>query len=102
MADENELCTCKKTKKRTEDEKRALLNRLSRIEGQINGLKKMVESDCYCIDIITQVSAARAALNSFNKEIMSKHIKTCVAEHVRNGDDEIINELVRTLEKLMK
>ena len=79
-----------------------LVNRLSRIEGQIRGIKKMVEEDAYCTDILIQVAAVNAALNSFNKELLASHIKTCVAEDIRNGKDETIDELVSTLQKLMR
>ena len=93
---------CHKTKHREEEESKALLNRLSRIEGQVRGIRKMVESDCYCTDILTQVSAVQAALNAFNRELLSSHIRTCVAEDIRSGKDETIDELVQTLQKLMK
>ena len=98
----NKECCCHKTKKRSEEEHRRLINRLSRIEGQILGIKKMVEEDAYCIDILTQASAANAALNSFNKELLAEHIRTCVADDVRNGREDTIEELVATLQKLMK
>jgi DNA-binding FrmR family transcriptional regulator len=93
---------CHKTKHREEEERKALLNRLSRIEGQVRGIRKMVETDCYCTDILTQVSAVQAALNAFNRELLSSHIRTCVAEDIRSGKDETIDELVQTLQKLMK
>lgn len=92
----------KKTKKRTESEQKLLINRLNRIEGQVRGIKKMVESDSYCTDILIQVSAINAALNAFNRELLSEHIRTCVAEDIRNGKDETVDELVLTLQKLMK
>ena len=95
-------CCCHKTKKRDEQEYKKLINRLSRIEGQIRGIKGMVEKDAYCTDILVQVSAVNAALNAFNKELLSNHIRTCVAQDIRNGKDEIIDELVDTLQKLMK
>ena len=91
-----------KTKERSEKEYKDLINRLSRIEGQIRGIKRMVEEDAYCPDILIQVSAANAALNSFNKVLLSNHIRTCVADDMRAGKDETINELVNTLQKLMK
>lgn len=91
-----------KTKIRTEDEKKSLQNRLSRIEGQIRGIKNMVESDSYCTDIIMQVSAASAALNSFNKELLNTHIKTCVAKDLKAGDEKSLDDLLETLKKLMK
>ena len=81
---------------------RQLCNRLSRIEGQIRGLKEMLEKDAYCPDILIQVSAATAALNSFSKELLASHIKTCVADNIRHGNDEVIDELVCVLQKLMK
>lgn len=95
-------CDCHKTKKRSEEEYKALLNRLSRIEGQVRGIRKMVETDTYCTDILTQVSAVHAALNAFNRELLANHIRTCVANDIRNGKDETIEELVQTLQKLMK
>jgi DNA-binding FrmR family transcriptional regulator len=91
-----------KTKHRGEEEYKSLTNRLSRIEGQVRGVRNMVESDAYCVDILTQVSAIQAALNSFNKELLGSHIRTCVADGIRAGDDEVIDELVKTLQKLMK
>ena len=78
------------------------MNRLNRIEGQVRGIKKMLENDAYCTDILTQVSAVAAALNSFNKELLSNHIHTCVAENIKSGNDEVIDELVLALQKLMK
>ena len=95
-------CECHKTKHRTEEEYKSLLNRLSRIEGQVRGIRKMVETDTYCTDILTQVSAIQAALNAFNRELLANHIRSCVAEDIRNGNDDIIDELLATLQKLMK
>ena len=92
---------CHKTKARTDKEVHDLLTRLNRIEGQIRGIKGMVERDAYCVDILTQVSAASAALNSFTKVLLADHIKTCVAQDIREGKDETIDELVSTLQKLM-
>lgn len=100
MEDKN--CCCHKTKERDEKEYKDLVNRLSRIEGQIRGIKRMVEEDSYCPDILVQVAAANAALNSFNKVLLANHIKSCVATDIRNGKDETIDELVDTLQKLMK
>ena len=99
---EENKCCCHKTKERSEEEYKKLLNRLNRIEGQIRGIKKMVENDAYCTDILVQVSAVNAALNSFNKELLASHIRTCVADDIRDGKDETIDELVVTLQKLMK
>ena len=102
MTVENECCCTHKTKERSEAEYRSLLNRLSRIEGQIRGIRNMVEESAYCTDILVQVSAVTAALNAFNKELLANHIKTCVAEDIKNGKDETVDELVATLQKLMK
>ena len=95
-------CCAHKTKERSPEETRRLLHRLSRVEGQIRGLKEMLRSDAYCPDILIQVSAATAALNSFSKELLATHIKTCVADNIRQGNDEVIDELVCVLQKLMK
>lgn len=96
------MSECCRKKIRSDEELRSLKNRLARIEGQIRGIKNMVDSDAYCIDILTQVAAAQSALNGFNKELLSSHIKTCVADGVKDGDDEKIDELVETIKKLMK
>ena len=98
----NNCCCTHKTKKREPDEYKKLINRLNRIEGQIRGIKGMVEKDAYCTDILIQVAAVNAALNSFNKELLANHIRTCVANDIREGKDETIDELVNTLQKLMK
>lgn len=95
-------CACMRKKVRSEEEKRALINRLNRIEGQIRGLRAMVEKDAYCPDILTQASAASAALNGFAKTLLSEHIRTCVREEVRQGNDETLDELLNTLQKWMK
>ena len=95
-------CCCHKTKHREEEEYKTLINRLSRIEGQVRGVRKMVENNAYCVDILTQVSAIQAALSSFNRELLSNHIRTCVMNDIKNGNDEIVDELVQTLQKLMK
>lgn len=91
-----------KTKHREADEYRRLQNRLARIEGQVRGVRKQVENEAYCVDILTQVSAIQAALNAFNRELLASHIKSCVAEGIRAGDDEVVDELVAMLQKLMK
>lgn len=93
---------CCRKKKRDEAEYKSLANRLSRIEGQIRGIRNMLDNDVYCVDILTQVSAVNAALNSFGKELLSEHIKTCVANDIREGKDETIDELVKLLAKMMK
>ncbi len=91
-----------KTKHRSEEEKHRLINRLSRIEGQIRGIKGMVEKDAYCVDILTQSAAVSAALNSFNKELLSSHIHSCVVRDIRAGDLEVVDELTELIQKLMK
>lgn len=99
---DNKCCCCKKTKERTEEEYKSLIHRLNRIEGQIRGIKGMIEKNAYCTDILVQSSAVSAAINAFNKELLANHIRTCVASDIRNGKDETIDELVETLRKLMK
>ncbi|MDD7771384.1 MAG: metal-sensing transcriptional repressor [Faecousia sp.] len=93
---------CQKKKHRQSQELHALKNRLRRIEGQVRGLQTMLDEDAYCTDILTQVSAVQAALNAFNKELLANHIRTCVVTGIRNGDDETVTELVKTVQKLMK
>ena len=96
-------CKCNnKIKERTAEEYASLINRLNRIEGQVRGIKKMVENSAYCTDILIQVSAINAALNSFSKELLSNHIRTCVTEDIREGKEETVDELVSLLQKLMK
>ena len=98
---EGNFC-CHKTTERSEKEYKSLMNRLSRIEGQIRGIKGMVERDAYCTDILVQVAAVNAALNSFNKVLLANHIKTCVTNDIREGREETVDELVTVLQKLMK
>lgn len=102
MAEKTECQCMQKKKERSQQEHKKLINRLSRIEGQIRGIKGMVENDAYCTDIVRQVAAVNAALNSFNKELLAEHIKTCVAHNIRNGKDEVIDDLLEVLRKLMK
>ena len=87
---------------RSEEERKKLLNRLNRIEGQIRGIRGMVENSAYCTDILIQVSAVNAALNAFNKELLANHIRTCVMDDIKSGKEETVDELVQTLQKLMK
>lgn len=91
-----------KTKHREDEELRCLTNRLSRIEGQVRGVRKMLEDEAYCTDVLTQVSAIQAALNAFNKELLANHIKSCVVSDIRAGKTEVVDDLVNTLQKLMK
>ena len=100
--DEKKCCCCQKKKQRTPEEYTKLINRLNRIEGQIRGIRGMVENDAYCPDILVQSAAVNAAVNAFNKELLASHIRTCVADDIRQGKDEVIDELVATLQKLMK
>lgn len=93
---------CHKTKQRSQEEYQALINRLNRIEGQVRGVKNMVQNDAYCTDILTQVSAINAALNAFNRELLSQHIQSCVVEDIRAGKAETVTELIETLRKIMK
>ncbi len=100
--EQRDCCHGQKSKYRAETEYKDLLNRLNRIEGQIRGIRGMVEKNAYCVDILTQSAAVSAALNSFNKVLLSNHIHTCVADGIREGDDEVIEELVKMIQKLMK
>lgn len=107
MALDNEhrcCCSGEKTKFRDKEsaEYKGLITRLNRIEGQIRGIRNMVETDRYCVDILTQVTAAQSALNSFSKMLLAQHIKSCVVHDIRDGKDEVVDELVCTLQKLMK
>ena len=102
MEEKKECCHCHKTKERSEKEYKDMINRLSRIEGQVRGVKRMVEEDAYCPDILIQVAAANAALNSFSRELLAQHIGSCVADDLRAGSNEKLEELLRLLPKLMK
>ena len=95
-------CCCTRTKKRSEKEYTDLIHRLNRVEGQIRGIKGMLEKDAYCVDILNQVSAASSALNSFTRVLLENHIRSCVTEDIRQGKDEKLEELLKTLQKLMK
>ena len=93
---------CHETKERTKSEHDKLIHRLNRIEGQIRGIRGMLEKDAYCIDILVQVAAANAALNGFSRELLGDHIRTCVREDILAGREDTVEELVATLHKLMK
>ncbi|MCR4950579.1 MAG: metal-sensing transcriptional repressor [Solobacterium sp.] len=99
---ENENCCAKRHKNRSAEEQKALLLRLKKAEGQIRGIEKMVEENAWCPDIMIQVSAVTSALNSFNKELLACHLRSCITEDLKAGNDESIDELVRILPKLMK
>ena len=94
--------SCCRHKDRSPEEYKALVNRLSRIEGQVRGVRGMLEKDAYCVDILVQVAAVNSALNSFAKELLAQHMSTCVADDLRAGSDEKLNELIRLLPRLMK
>lgn len=96
------MCCCSKTTERSDEERKKLIHRLNRIEGQIRGMRGMIEKNAYCADILIQSVAVNAAVNAFNKELLANHIRGCVARDIRDGKDEVIDELVATLQKLMK
>lgn len=102
MSNEQSCPHCGKTKHRSEEERTALIHRLNRIEGQIRGIRGMVERDAYCPDVLTQTAAAAAALNSFARNLLSEHVRTCVKEDVQRGSDEAIDELLKVLQKFMR
>ena len=96
-------CNCShKTMERSDVEFKSLINRLNRIEGQIRGIKRMVEDNAYCTDIITQAAAVSSALNAFNRELLSNHIRTCVENDIKEGKYETVDDLISTLQKLLK
>ena len=101
--EQHDCCHCSQRKKeRSPEEYKRLIHRLNRIEGQIRGIRGMVEAGAYCPDILVQAAAVNAAINAFNKELLASHIRTCVAQDIRDGKDQVIDELVATLQKLMK
>lgn len=97
-----QTCKCHKLKERSPEEAKQLIHRLNRIEGQIRGIRGMVEKNIYCTDILVQVAAVNAALNAFNRELLGNHIRTCVANDLREGKEDTVDELLQTLQKLMK
>lgn len=99
---EEKCPACARVTERGEDERRRLQNRLSRIEGQIRGIRGMVGRDAYCNDILIQSAAVNAAINAFNRDLIAHHIKGCVVRDIQNGSEEVIDELLDTLKKLMK
>ncbi|WP_294372851.1 metal-sensing transcriptional repressor [uncultured Clostridium sp.] len=102
MEDKVKMPCCEKKTMRDDKQKKALINRLKRIEGQIRGIQSMIEKDAYCNDILQQSAAVTAAVNGFNRELIASHIKGCVSRDIREGKDEVIDELVTTIQKLMK
>lgn len=101
MEEEKTGCGCRTTQ-RSEEEARGLIHRLNRMEGQIRGIRNMVENSAYCVDILTQCAAVTAAMNAFSRELLASHIRTCVARDLRAGQEDTLEELVLTLQKLMK
>ena len=97
-----DCCCAARTKERSEEELRSLTNRLNRIEGQIRGLRGMLEKNAYCPDILAQAAAANAALNAFSRELLANHLRTCVVEDIRAGKDETVDELLATLARMMR
>lgn len=96
-------CTaCQRKTERTEEQKKKLMNRLNRLEGQVRGVKKMIESDVYCNDILIQAAAIRAAVDAFSRELLRAHLHSCVARDIRDGREEVVDELMETLERLMR
>ncbi len=102
MTADRSACFCHDRKVRTDEDMRALCNRLSRIEGQVRGIRGMVERDAYCPDILLQVTAVIAALQSFNRELLAEHIRTCVSEDLRAGQEGTVEELIAVLQKMVK
>ena len=102
MSCNKECCSCEKNIHRTDEEKKKLINRLNRIEGQVRGIRGMIEKDAYCADVLVQSAAVNAAINSFNKDLLSRHIHSCVVRDIKNGDEEVIDELMKLITKLMK
>lgn len=98
----SDCCCSHKTKHRTPEETQALQNRLRRIEGQVRGLQNMLEQDAYCTDVLTQVSAVQAALDAFGRQLLDEHIRTCVVQDIRSGKDEVVDDLIKTIHRLMK
>ena len=104
MGDQNRTAcaACEKKTVRTDAQKKKLLNRLSRLEGQVRGVRKMIENDAYCNDVLTQSAAIAAAVNAFNRELLRAHVQSCVVRDIRAGRDEVADELMDTLERLMR
>ena len=100
MENQEHTCCCGKTTARSTDEKQKLLNRLARIEGQVRGLRGMIERDAYCTDVLTQSAAVNAAIDSFNRDLLARHIRTCVVRDLKEGKEEVIEELIETFGKL--
>ena len=99
---DKQCCGCEKMTERSDEEKKKLINRLSRIEGQVRGLRGMIEKDAYCVDILMQSTAVQSALQAFSRDLLARHVRTCVARDLRDGKDEVVDELVEALSRLMR
>ena len=93
---------CEKKTERTEEQKKKLMNRLNRLEGQVRGVRKMIENDAYCNDVLVQTAAISAAVDAFSREVLRAHLHSCVIRDIRDGRDEVVDELMETLERLMR
>lgn len=93
---------CQRHTVRDSEQRRALVNRLRRIEGQVRGVRGLLEEDAYCVDILTQVSAISSALTAFSRELLDSHIRGCVVEDIKNGDGSTVEELIKTVSRFMK
>lgn len=102
MTDNTLNCTCERMTIRSEDEKKKLANRCNRIEGQVRGIKGMIEKDVYCDDILHQIAAAQSALNSLSRIVLEQHMNSCLVDRIKDGDNTVIDELLVTLGKIMK
>ncbi len=99
---EEEMCGCCRYTERSEEKLRSLINRLNRIEGQIRGIRGMLEKSAYCVDVLTQSAAVSAAMSSFNRELLSDHVHTCVVRDIRAGREETVDELMEIIGKLVR
>lgn len=100
--EQRNICVCTKETVRSEEERKKLIHRLNRIEGQIRGIRGMIEYDAYCTDILIQSAAVSAAMSSFNKALLNSHIKGCVTRDIQAGKEEVVDELLEILQKLMR
>jgi DNA-binding FrmR family transcriptional regulator len=99
---EDPTCDCGRQTMRTDNEKKLLANRCNRIEGQIRGIKGMIDRDIYCDDILNQIAAAQSALNSMSRIILEQHMNTCLIDRIKDGDYDVVDEILTTIGKLMK
>ncbi len=97
-----ECCYSERKAHHPADFKKKLINRLNRIEGQVRGVRKMIDQDVYCDDVITQITAIRSALSGLSKELFEAHLSSCILEQIQSGSDEIMEELKLTVRRLLK